>query len=170
MNGAVFSDDRRFRYTLTRDLVEPLVIGDEISEGDPNAVLFIGLNPSTADETQDDPTVRRMIGYASRWGYSRLVVCNIFGLRSTNPRALYRGDAGEVVGVDNDRHIVANAKAASLIVCAWGAHGKYLLRGPLVAARLRSFGLPLHALGLTKERQPRHPLYLRGDLEPEPWG
>lgn len=171
MNGAVFSHDRFWRYSLTRDLVSPLVIGDELREGDPNTCLFICLNPSTADERNDDPTVRRCERFAVSWGYSKLVVCNIFAIRSTDPKALYEVQATphNVVGPDNDRWIMDCARAASLVVCAWGNHGAHLSRGPLVAAKLRRAGIPLHALAVTKQGQPGHPLYLRGDLEPVPW-
>lgn len=171
MNGAVFSPDRFWRYSLTRDLVTPLVIGDEIAEGDPNTCLFICLNPSTADESKNDQTVSKCMGYARRWGYSKLVVCNIFAIRSTDPKALYdvQGTPYNVVGPQNDRHILDNARAASLVVCAWGNHGAHLSRGSLVAAKLRRLGVPLHVLGMNMDGSPRHPLYLRGDLTPIPW-
>jgi hypothetical protein len=74
--SAIFSEDRRHRYTLERTIRRT-----ELERG--NTVLFVCLNPSTAEETQDDPTVRRCIGFATRWGFSRLVVCNIFALRAT---------------------------------------------------------------------------------------
>jgi hypothetical protein len=173
LNGAVFSSNRFWRYSLTRDLVSPLVIGDEIREGDSNTCLFVCLNPSTADEYLDDPTVTRCVGFAKRWGYSRLVVCNIFAIRSTDPKALYydptQATPFNVVGPDNDRHILDNAKAASIVICAWGNHGAHLSRGPLVAAKLHRAGVSLHVLGTTKSGHPLHPLYLKKTLEPVPW-
>lgn len=106
--GAVFSPDRIYRYRLTRD---------GAMHG--STVLFIMLNPSTADETQDDPTIRRCMAYAARWGHARLEVVNLFALRATNPMQLrlFRGDP---VGPDNDRHIMEAVQDADIVIAAWG--------------------------------------------------
>lgn len=145
MQPAVFSEDRKYRYTLVRQFSSGTGIAN-----------FILLNPSTADETRNDPTVRRCMGYAAAWGFATLIVTNIFALRSTDPKALYL--ATDPVGPDNDRWILEVAKQASLVVAGWGAHG---------ILRHRSFDLrgmlkPFHVkcLGKTKDGEPRHPLYL----------
>src|SRR6187455_1128147 len=125
--SAIFSEDRRHRYTLAR------IIRDTEPERD-STVLFVCLNPSTADEVRDDPTIRRCVGYAKRWGFSRLVVCNLFALRSTDPRALY--EHPDPIGPANDRHLLDEATRADRVVAAWGAHGGYKLRGATVLRML----------------------------------
>jgi hypothetical protein len=162
---AIFSDDRRHRYTLERMIPSQLVGETNVERGD--TVLFVCLNPSTADEVHDDPTVRRCVGYAKRWGFSRLVVCNIFALRSTDPRALY--EHPDPVGPENDRHLLGEAIRADRLVAAWGFHGGYKLRGASVLQMLLDVKRDVHMLGQTKDGHPRHPLYLRTDAEPVLW-
>lgn len=164
---AVFSNDRLYRYILRRKL-----------EGNnPRRCVFICLNPSTADEVQDDPTVRRCRGFATDWGFGILEVANIFALRSTDPSLLYTSlESGiEPVGEENDHHIYLAARDAHLVVFAWGNHGKHLGRGSQVMGNLSGFGpmkklgVQLSHLGLTKEGQPKHPLYLAKDTELQLW-
>lgn len=135
------------------------------------ACLSIGLNPSTADEMKNDPTVRRDIGYAKAWGYSTLVKANLFGYRATDPDALY--DAAEhgqdIVGPANNEQLLAMATKADLVVCAWGNHGQLMSRGAAVRHMLSAAGVRLHYLRLTKAGQPGHSLYLPASLRPEPW-
>jgi hypothetical protein len=143
------------------------------SHGMTRTVAFIGLNPSTADETDDDPTVRRCLGFARKWGYDEMVMLNLFALRSTDPKALYV--ALDPIGPENDLHVLMQAKCADLVVCAWGVlggfqpRGKYEPRGREVEAILRENRVVLHVLRLTKGGHPGHVLYLPGDLEPVPW-
>jgi hypothetical protein len=141
----------------------------------PSTVVFVGLNPSTADEVQDDPTIRRCIGYAKRWGFERLVMLNIFALRSTDPGLLYMHH--DPVGPLNDEWLIEETGKADLVVCAWGTHGEFMApggvpmpRGQFVRDRLVSL-VPekLYVLGLTKHGHPKHPLYLSGDLTPVRW-
>jgi hypothetical protein len=146
MSGAVFSPDRVYRYTLTRTW-----------DSGPT-VAFIGLNPSTADETVDDPTIRRCIGFAKRWGYGTLVMLNLFAFRATDPRVMRA--AGDPIGPENNAYIQAVAAEAGDVVAAWGVHGSYLGRDRAVRDLL--FWRP-SALGLTKDGHPRHPLYVRAD-------
>ena len=150
--SAVFSPDRRYRYILRRTVGLGL-----------DACLFIMLNPSTADETQDDPTVRRCIGYARRWGFGVMGVANIFALRSTDPRLL--AHAGDPIGPDNDAWLVKSARYADTVVCAWVNWGQLLGRGEQVRTMLTDAGVGLQHLGLTGRGQPRHPLYLARDQE-----
>jgi hypothetical protein len=135
-----------------------------LKDGDPlSYVNFVLLNPSTATATEDDPTIRRCIGFAERWGYPSLVVTNLFALRSTDPRALRTSRAP--VGPDNDHWLMKSAMGADRIVAAWGNHGRYLKRG----AKVLWLGLPrpVYCFGLTKVGEPKHPLYLRKDADLE---
>lgn len=150
---ATFDSSGAYRYELGRcwDSARP-------------ACTFVMLNPSTADETVLDPTVRRCLSFARVWGFGSLRVGNIFGLRSTDPRALYSN--ADPVGPDNLDALVAMAASSGLVVAAWGNHG--LLRDQ--GARIRALlGPSVHHLGLTGQGQPRHPLYLRSGIVPERW-
>jgi len=126
---------------------------------------FIMLNPSTADEDLDDPTIRRCINFARSWGYSGLMVLNIFALRATDPKELSR--AYNPVGIFNDSAIFEHTRAEScdLIVAAWGAHRVkgHWNRGEQVVGLI---GRPLYCLGKTKAGHPRHPLYVSADTQP----
>jgi hypothetical protein len=125
--------------------------------------MFVGLNPSTADEKTDDPTLRRCIDYASAWGFGGVCMTNLFAFRATKPADMKA--AADPVGPQNDRHLRRVAKRAGVVVAAWGAHGRYLGRDLKVFAILRS----LHYLKFTKRGLPRHPLYLPKGLEPIAW-
>lgn len=152
MNACIFSPDRSYRYSLVS------IVGPE-----KKICLFVALNPSTADESSDDNTVRRCKSYAKQWGYGIFSIANIFAYRATNPNALYVQE--DRVGPDNDRYIRESAECADLIVAAWGNHGEYLDRGQHVLAMLKGLDKPVHTLGLTKAGQPRHPLYLPKDTQ-----
>ncbi len=149
-SNATFSECGRYRYTLTRTWGDPAP-----------AVLFVMLNPSTADADVDDPTIRRCIGFARRWGYDTLHVGNLFAYRATDPRLLGKIDAP--VGPDNDDWLEQLAAQSRIVVCAWGADPAAERRGTEVAEQLRRLRSPLWALGLTKDGHPRHPLYVKGD-------
>lgn len=153
-SGAEFSDCRKWRYLLWRRWDQRGAIAN-----------FLMLNPSTADEAKLDPTCARARAYAEAWGYGALIVTNVFGWRSTDPRALAR--VRDPVGTGNDAAILRAAKEADLVVCAWGNHGGD--RGRLVEELLRKEKTQLHALKLTGSGQPGHPLYLRKSLKATPW-
>jgi hypothetical protein len=121
------------------------------------------LNPSTATEEVLDPTVRRCLGYAIDWGYNKLHVVNLFGLRSTDPDQLYTSD--DPVGVDNDKYIRSEVAGADLVIAAWGSHGTYMDRGDIVIAMVTKIK-DIHYLHLTKDGIPGHPLYLNRKLTP----
>ena len=149
-NKCIFSPGRSFRYTL-------------IHEWDPSkgAVMFIGLNPSTADETKLDPTLTRCVNFAKRWGYGSMYMTNIFAYRATDPkRMLYISNP---VGEDNDKYLVETAKKSDLIVAAWGNHGLHRDRHMAVMGLLADF--EIKCLDITKAGQPKHPLYVRADQE-----
>lgn len=149
---ALFSPCRRYRYTLWRHW-----------GGRRGHAMFVGLNPSTADETQDDPTVRRCIGYARDWGYSGLCMTNIFAFRATDPAVMLAEP--DPKGPDNDYWLAESARRAAIVVAAWGVHGVHRERHDTVRALLPS----LHYLRLTKEGYPGHPLYLPKALAPTKW-
>ncbi len=149
--GAEFSPDRIYRYSLWR-LWRPGRI-----------VAFVGLNPSTADEKKNDPTVTRCINYAKNWGYAGMVMLNIFALRSTDPKALY--NAGDPVGPENDNTLKEVSSNAALTIAAWGSHGTLLGRHKTAMELLAN----PYCLARTKAGLPRHPLYLKADLKPVPY-
>ena len=122
------------------------------------------LNPSTADETADDPTIRRCVGFARDWGHSALIVVNLYSLRATRPRDLFASH--HRLGSRDDDAILDGAGRADFILAAWGAHGARDARGDAVLALLRDAGFVVHAIGLTKNSQPRHPLYARRGVAP----
>jgi hypothetical protein len=155
LSWAFISDDGLYRYSLTRH-VAPLT-----GEG---TATFVMLNPSTADAETDDPTIRRCIGFARSWGFEWLKVVNLFAFRATDPRELLAAD--DPSGPENLCTIAKVVGGSDLVVCAWGAF-------PLAGREHVDLVLELiaapHALGLTKNGSPRHPLYVRGDARPEPF-
>jgi hypothetical protein len=153
-SGAQFSPCGLYRYRLYRtwDLFLP-------------TCLFVMLNPSKADEVDNDPTVERCERRARAWGFGTLEVVNIFALRSTDPTALY--SAVDPVGPANDAAILAAAAGASRIICAWGTHGAFMGRGRKVREMLEGAGHMLYALKVNQGGDPAHPLYLPYSQEPE---
>ncbi|MFY8150301.1 MAG: DUF1643 domain-containing protein [Prochlorococcaceae cyanobacterium] len=148
---ACFSPCRTYRYALWRRW-EP-----------GGCVLLVGLNPSTACETHDDPTIRRCIAFARSWGYGALCVANLFALRSRHPALLRR--VADPVGPQNDAFLQQLAQRAELVVAAWGTQGTYLHRDAAVRRMLPQ----LHCLRLTRAGHPSHPLYLPAHLQPVRW-
>jgi len=124
------------------------------------------LNPSTADDKVLDPTVRRCLGFAMRWGYGRMEILNLFSLRSTDPAALY--SCPEPIGWRNDVAITrACERVGRLVVAAWGSHGRHLSRGETVVNIVTKVcRKDLHCLKITSGGFPGHPLYLKGNLSP----
>lgn len=153
---AVYSACERYRYALTRTW-----------DPDQARLLFVMLNPSTATEVQNDPTVERCERRARALGYGAFRVCNIFAWRDTDPKAMRA--ASDPVGSGNDAAIREGADWAGRVLCAWGTHGAHLQRGAAVEALLRGTGRPLCHLGLSKAGHPKHPLYIAYSQNPEPW-
>jgi hypothetical protein len=116
------------------------------------------LNPSTADEVALDPTIRRCVGFSRMWGCTAIEIVNLFALRCTDPGALREHD--DPVGPGNDVAILKAARGAHVMVAAWGSHGYLLDRAQYVWDLLRSQGVTMKRLGLTKTGEPAHPLYL----------
>ncbi|ELZ96619.1 DUF1643 domain-containing protein [Haloferax sulfurifontis] len=153
-SDAVLSDDGTYRYRLSRTW-----------DADKPTVAFVMLNPSTADATDDDPTIRRCLGFAKEWGFGSLTVANLFALRSTDPDAL-AGHA-DPVGPENDAHLQDVCDSAERVVVAWGAKGSLRDRAALVADLLDD--RDLYALDTTKAGHPAHPLYQPADAELTNW-
>jgi len=148
----IFSPCRTYRYTLWREWI-----------GGEGYAMFVGLNPSTADETQDDPTIRRCISFAKAWGYAGMCMTNLFAYRATDPEDMKAVD--DPVGPENDANLMDVARGAGVIVAAWGVHGTHKGRNSAVLAILPA----LHCMALTKDGHPGHPLYLRKTLTPVPF-
>lgn len=126
-------------------------------------VLFIGLNPSKADETHNDPTITRCINYARDWGYGGVWVANLFAFCATHPEDLKQAD--KPVGRGNNQHLLRLTTRAGLTVAAWGNDGAHLGRSTAVRKLLPE----LHCLAVNKSGEPAHPLYQRADVRPMPW-
>lgn len=152
---ALYSDCEVYRYALTRQW-----------DAGPR-IAYVMLNPSTASELRNDPTIERCERRARQMGAGAFRVVNLFAFRATDPRDLRAADAP--LGPDNDRHLIAAASWADQIVCGWGVHGAHQDRGPRVATMLRAGGYAPCHLGLTKDGHPRHPLYRPYSQQPEPW-
>lgn len=157
---AVIDPTGQYRYSLTR----------EWDPGKPK-VVFIMLNGSTADAEHDDPTLRRGIGFANRWGFGSLEVVNLFGYRTTFPKELKA--AADPYGPENNRYLWdAVTRACNVtrpddkIIVAWGANGTYRGRDKEVLNLLAINNIKVYCLGVTKDGIPRHPLYLKNDVVP----
>ena len=148
ITSATLSPCQQYRYELRRvwDDTKPLV-------------LFICLNPSTADADNEDNTSRICINYAKRWGYGGLLIANLFAFRSTDPSGLYK--VADPIGPDNDVWLKQLQSEASLVVCAWSNMGGFKNRDKEVLAFLES----PHCLVKLKSGRPGHPLYKRADIE-----
>lgn len=157
-SGAQFSPCRAYRYKLWRTW----------GAGRPS-VCFIMLNPSTADETVNDPTITRCQERAKRLGMGGLVVANLFAFRATEPADMRAAD--DPVGPENDAAIleIASRPDTRMVIAGWGTHGEYRRRATAVRKLLSAAGIPLHCLALTKDGHPKHPLYVGYDVQPQAW-
>jgi hypothetical protein len=153
---AVYSDCETYRYSLTR-----------IWDPDGQKVMFVMLNPSTATEVQNDPTIERCERRARTLGFGGFRATNIFAIRATDPRVMRAAKDPE--GPENEAAILSGAEWADQIICAWGTHGAHLGQGARIEAALRATGRPLHHLGLSKHGHPKHPLYIAYSQQPQPW-
>jgi hypothetical protein len=159
---ASFSNDGRYRWTLSRgwgDLLKPWV-------------GWIMLNPSTADASIDDPTIRRCMGYAKRWGYAGIHVANLFAYRATEPAELLKAEdpiapPGQIEM--HDALLLDMFSVCPVIIAAWGTHGAYMNRGKQVFEMFTAKQIPLYCLRMSKDGHPCHPLYLPADLTPAPF-
>lgn len=153
----VFSPDRAYRYRL-KQTWDPAL---------PH-LCFLMLNPSTADEVKNDPTVERCERRArATAGCGGLEVVNIFAYRATDPTDMKV--QADPIGPNNDRHIIEAASSALMVICAWGNHGDHMDRGRTVVKLLRGQGIPLYYLRLGQAGQPGHPLYIGYNVQPILW-
>lgn len=144
----VFSKDRQYRYVLHREW-----------DGKKPYVMFIGLNPSIADENENDQTLKRCIGFAKSWGYGGLCMTNLFAFVSTDRDVMKEAD--EPIGLDNDMWLLKTAGQVEKVVAVWGEDGTHLGR----SSQVRELISNLYYIKLTKTGEPSHPLYLKGDLK-----
>ena len=141
--------EKDYRYNLTRYF------------GHGKHVVFIGLNPSTATESDDDPTVRRMIGFAKAWGFGSMTVVNLFAIRATKPNEMLKHS--DPIGQHNDEAIRTALYRSDLNIACWGNHGSHLNRDNVI----KSMGYDLHCIWLNKNGTPAHPLYLKSEIKPK---
>lgn len=148
---ATFSPCGKYRYDLTR------------TWGDEPPIIWIGLNPSTADATVDDATMRRVTAFSKREGAGGFVMLNLFALRSTDPAGLL--SEADPCGPNNLVTVRRHISTAQTVIAAWGAH-KTVSRSMVrlhLADDMRQAGRTLWCLGKTSDGRPRHPLYVKGD-------
>ncbi len=148
-SGATFSQCGQYRYRVWRRW---------IPSG--TTALFIGLNPSTADESRDDPTLRRCREFTLSWGYGGFTIVNLFAYRATDPTILSKVE--DPVGPRNDAWIKQCAKASDIVIAAWGNHGLHAGRGKAV----RKLIPEMYCLRINRTGEPAHPLYLPKTLRP----
>jgi len=146
--GATLSPCRKYRYMLWREW-----------DPDKDTCVFIGLNPSTADESDDDPTIRRCIRFARDWGFGRLMMVNLFAIRATDPSVMKTSK--EPIGSENDSYLISECGKASLVVAAWGNNGSHMGRSKEVTSMLS--GIEIKCFKMTAKNQPVHPLYQAAD-------
>jgi hypothetical protein len=153
--GAIISDCGKFRYRLWRRWDKGAA-----------SMAFVMLNPSTADADQDDPTIRKCIGFAERQACGGIDVVNLYAYRATKPADLKR--AGYPRGPENDRFIAAAARESGRVVCAWGVNARSLSRPAEVLALLRGCGVRPLVLATSADGVPLHPLMLPYSMRPTP--
>lgn len=146
---AVFSEDGLYRYSAHRTW----------DARGPRA-MFVGLNPSLAGGLEDNPTIRRVMGFARLWGCGGVDLLNLFAWRATTPKGLKQALRPD--GPDNTAHLLRHARRADLVVAAWGTHGAHRGAGTQIATQLSAVA-DLYCLGRTQAGHPKHPLYLRKD-------
>lgn len=159
-SSATISDCGAYRYVLRR------LFDAGPDEMNRKLLVWIMLNPSTADAENDDPTIRRCMSFAADWGYDGIVVVNLFAFRATYPNDLHNQD--DPVGPEND-DAIATECAGRDVIAAWGVMGTFRDREAKVMALLNEWKIKPMCLGVTKYGRPRHPLYVAGVTKPQPF-
>ncbi len=146
---AVLSTDKKYRYILKR------IWDDKLQK-----VAIIGLNPSTADAKNDDPTIKRCIEFVKSWGYGGFYMLNLFAFRATNPKEIYK--VNNPVGEENEKHILEIISKVEKVICAWGNEGEHLNQSKKILSLIETpFCLKINLSG-----EPSHPFYLKSNLKP----
>lgn len=161
-SGAEFSPCLHYRYTLWRKWNW---------QGHASMVMVIGLNPSTADETNNDSTITRCIRFAKDWGYGGLLMMNAYAFRATKPENMWIGRhhddspvvVSDPIGPGNDEAFGYQRSRVGLVIAAWGVN----CSPERELSVCHAIGKTIHCLGRTKHGRPKHPLYLRADTKPE---
>lgn len=161
-NVCQFSPCGKYRYILVHSwqkfgnafVPSSPAVGDKL-------IMWIGLNPSAANEQQLDPTLRRIRWFSHEWGFRSFVMTNLFAYRATMPRDMVL--QSDPVGPSNDLMLVNAAASSELVVACWGTHGSHLGRD---ASVLKLINAPLYCLGINADSSPRHPLYVPGIQKP----
>lgn len=143
ISEAVFSSDKRYRYQLKR-----------LWDKNLPCLLFIGLNPSTANAKENDPTIRRLIGFTKAWGYGGFLLCNLYAFCTPSPATLFKQI--DPIGVDNDLWIKNSAKRVERVVLMYGNHG---IKNDRAKKVIQQFITP-YCIAISKQNMPKHPLYL----------
>lgn len=156
LGTAEFDDSRVYRYSLTRTWG-----GVPFLETVPNTVCWIMLNPSTADETVLDPTIRRCVRFSRAWGYDGLEVVNVYAYRSSDPKKMFRSesDGVPITNLRNRLAALSAMKASHIVVVAWGGGMKNPADVEHIFSMAEALGRPVYCLGTTATGQPNHPLY-----------
>lgn len=167
--SAIISPCGLYRYRLERDQLMPALLATNEQQG--KTIAFFGVNPSTADASLDDATVRKWTGFCRRWGAARFIVGNVFAFRSTDVKALRT--QMQVVGPDNFAHMEQIAADADVLVPCWGDRGKVPKSLHHHIDKTRAFlaaqGKPMLTFGLTAGGDPKHPLMLAYDTPLTEW-
>jgi len=157
-SSAVLSDCEKYRYQLTRSWSD---------KPNKSFLNIIGLNPSTADASNDDPTITRCINFAKDWGYDGLIMTNLFAIRSKDPEYITEciSNGVDPYGLKNNEWVYESINKSDLVLAAWGNGGSINNRGPEMLEFIKGFSSVYH-LKLTKAGNPSHPLYLKKTLKP----
>lgn len=154
--GAEFSPCRRYRYSLERRWVDGVTT--------PRRIMFIGLNPSVADENQDDRTIKRLVRFSKSWGYNAFVICNVFAYVTPEPKEMLK--QSDPIGPLNDNVISKNIDRSEAVVACWGNHCPPG-RQKEICELIESHCYSVYCFRTTKANRPEHPLYLPKTLRPQ---
>ncbi len=159
----IFSADGLHRFQLWREWSDDLFL-NRTKEG---FVQFIGLNPSTADDKTDDPTIRRCKDFTKRWGYNSMCMTNLFTFITPYPKNL--PDIEDGVKIRSRQIVFEIATEAKIVICCWGKFVCAKFQARLILTHLKEKGVQAFHLGLNDDGSPKHPLYLKADTQPQPY-
>ena len=161
--GAIISDCGKYRYSLWRSFPQNYIICDDLPGGLSGKLVWIMLNPSTADYRKDDQTIKKCLGFTAGFGYQTMEVVNLFAYRATNPKEMLK--QADPIGSENDFHIRRAITQAGLVICAWGPKGTHRFQSQKVLRVLRKQKIKPMALIKTQSGEPGHPLMLAYSTE-----